>query len=137
MPSRTSPENHPAATPISSLVAAAKDGSRILAIAPLGKLDAILSACDVNSIVVVSYDHLTTTTLATVRPDLILAPLLAASFDIVDVGARLNAMGFRDRLRAFSEPLPDVGAVVREVRVQFSDIDFGVIEFQPELDPIT
>ena len=118
--------------PVETLTDVAPRGTRILAVAPLGALETLLRASDIGGIMVVPYDMLTATILEEILPDLILAPLLAPSFDIVDVGARLNAIGFRGPLRAFAPPLPDAVAVVREVRSQFQGIDFALVECRTE-----
>ncbi len=45
-----------------------------------------------------------------------IAPLLAPTFDVLDVIATLTRLGFQGQLLAVSAALPDVGAVLRELR---------------------
>ena len=123
-------KNKPAATEI--LTDALTKGSRIMEVGAMSMLDGFLRDCGSESIVSITYASLTPATVAKVRPDLVLAPLLGAGFDIVDIGARLEAMGYRARLRAFHTPLPDAAAVVREVCSQFRGLDFALVELAGE-----
>lgn len=114
------------------LTDALTQGSRIMVVGAMSMLDGFLRDCGSESIVSIAYASLTPVTVAKVRPDLVLAPLLGAGFDIVDIGARLAAMGYRARLRAVTPPLPDAAAVVRELSMQFRDLDFALVELAGE-----
>lgn len=46
----------------------------------------------------------------------VVSPLLAPAFDILDVIGQLRSLGFRGQLLAVSAPLPDATAVLRELR---------------------
>lgn len=60
-------------------------------------------------------------------PDLVIAPLVGGSFDIIDTAARLEALGYRGRLVATSEPLPNVAAVEAEVQSGCRHIRFSIL----------
>ena len=107
-------------------------GSRVMVVGALSVLDGFLEGRPADSVISVEYANLTPATVARVRPDLVLAPLLGPGFDILDIGARLDAMGYQARLRAVTLPLPDADAVVREVRMQFRNLDFALIELPDE-----
>lgn len=49
-------------------------------------------------------------------PQIVVAPLLAPGFDILDVIAALVRLRFQGQLLAVSAALPDVGAVLSELR---------------------
>ena len=51
-------------------------------------------------------------------PTVVLAPLLALTFDILDVITALSALSFGGQLLAVSPALPDAGAVLRELRAE-------------------
>ncbi len=109
-------------------------GERIMMVGAMPTLDAHLRDSGCESIVSVAYSNLTATTIAQVRPDLVLAPLLGPGFDIVDIGVRLEAMGYNARLSAVTVPLPDAVAVAREIRNQFRNLEFALIELVGEPD---
>jgi len=75
------------------------------------------------------FRELTAGFLAKHQPDLIVAPLLSLSFDILDVARRLETLGYRGRLRALTSPLPDVAAVEAEVRSYCPSIEFTLVIF--------
>ena len=107
-------------------------GSRVMVVGALSVLDLFLAGRRSDNVISVAYTNLTPATVARVCPDLVLAPLLGPGFDILDIGARLDAMGYQARLRAVTLPLPDADAVVREVRMQFRNLDFALIELPDE-----
>ncbi len=49
------------------------------------------------------------------RPERIIAPLMALGFDILDVGRRLQVLGYRGELLVETGPLPDLRAVEAEL----------------------
>lgn len=66
--------------------------------------------------------------LARLRPDCILAPLMAPGVDILDVAARLDALSYSGLLLAITPPLPNPGIVRREVRLASPGLRFDLIE---------
>jgi len=113
---------------IDNLNDAVDRATSILAIGPLDQMETAIGAARAARITTVAYRLLTGATLAALKPDLVLSPLLAAGFDILDVADRLASMGFSERLRALTPPLPDPVAVAGEVRAQFGLLDFALIE---------
>ena len=109
-------------------------GERIMVVGAIPTLDEHLRKSGCESIVSVPYFNLTATTIAQMRPDLVLAPLLGPGFDIVDIGVRLEAMGYSARLSAVTVPLPDAVAVACEIRNQFRKLEFALIELVGEPD---
>lgn len=66
------------------------------------------------------------------RPDVVLSPLLAQDFDILDVVDRLVRIGFGGRLVAVTGSLPDAVAVQNEVRQQCAQFRFDLVELSPD-----
>ena len=66
-----------------------------------------------------------------VRPDAVVAPLIGARFDIVDLAEGLQDARFRGRLIALSGPLPDRTMVKREVHAACPGIAFEMICLTP------
>lgn len=64
--------------------------------------------------------------LARHAPQVIVAPLFTAGFDLLDFAAGLVRLGYAGSLRALSPPLPNPGLVRRELRAAAPglDIDF-------------
>jgi hypothetical protein len=65
--------------------------------------------------------------LAQLVPRLVLSPLLARTFDCVDLAQRLGSLGYRGPYRAIDSGLPDPALIVREVRSLVPGLDFGVV----------
>lgn len=87
-----------------------------------------LPAADRAAVVVaLPFSRLTARAVADARPDLVLAPLLGAGFDALDVGTKLAAMGYRGRFWAVTPQLPDAGTVTREVQAHLPGIDFRLL----------
>jgi hypothetical protein len=70
------------------------------------------------------FDELTADLLDGVLPDLVLSPLMGESFDALDVAQRLDALGYRGRYRALTNPLPEPDAIRSEVRAVAPGLDF-------------
>ena len=68
-----------------------------------------------QSVVLTRMRHLTPAMLSSTNPDAIIAPLMAADWDIVDLGLMLEAMGYRGDLFALSRPLPHAELILREL----------------------
>lgn len=74
-----------------------------------------------------SYASLTLALLAQWTPDAVVAPLLGTGFDILDLGQRLEKLAFGGQLYALAGPIPDVAAIVRELRDHCPGLVFDVI----------
>lgn len=61
-------------------------------------------------------------------PRIVVAPLLAPGFDILDVISALVRLRFQGQLLAVSATLPDVGAVLRELRVACGDFRLDILQ---------
>ena len=68
-----------------------------------------------QSVVLTQMRMLCKSMLANVRPDAIIAPLITADYDIVDLGILLEDLGYRGDLYALTRPLPRAELVILEV----------------------
>lgn len=75
----------------------------------------------------VEFHDVTEELLARLAPRLVLSPLLARTFDCLDLAQRLGKLGFRGQYRAIDIGLPDPALIVREVRSLVPGLDFGVV----------
>lgn len=75
------------------------------------------------------FHEVTDDLLAHLSPRLILSPLLARTFDCVDLAQRLGYLGYLGPYRAIDIGLPDPGLIVREVRSLVPGLDFAVVPF--------
>ncbi len=66
--------------------------------------------------------------LKSTAPQIILAPLTGAMFDILDLAAVLCQLHYKGALRALVPPLPNTAMILQEVRDQFPQIDFDLFE---------
>jgi hypothetical protein len=75
------------------------------------------------------FHEVTDELLATLAPRLVLSPLLAGTFDCVDLAQRLGQLGYRGPYRAIDIGLPDPELIVREVRTLVPGLDFAIVPF--------
>ena len=68
------------------------------------------------------FDHLGPPLMARVLPDIVLAPLIAPRWDILDLAARLSDVGYTGLLVARSRPLPSTALVLHEIRGLFPEL---------------
>jgi hypothetical protein len=80
---------------------------------------------------VISPDDISAETLAALRPDVVLTPLVGAGFDCLDVAVALCAAGYRARLRAVVRYVPNPGLVRREIAASCPGLDFDLIVLGP------
>lgn len=73
------------------------------------------------------FHEVTEALLADLSPRLVLSPLLARTFDCVDLAQRLGGFGYRGPYRVIDIGLPDPGLIVREVRMLVPGLDFAVM----------
>lgn len=107
-------------------------GSRLLVIGPGYQTDRFLQTWHLTPNAQRSFHTLAPQLLADLRPDLVLSPLLAPDFDILDVVDRLARIGFGGRLVAVTGCLPDALAVQNEVRQQCEGFQFDLLELAPD-----
>lgn len=65
--------------------------------------------------------------LQTIRPSIVLSPLLSRQFDCIDLAQTLDTLGYRGKYRVIDENLPDPGVIAREVRALVPGLDFAII----------
>jgi hypothetical protein len=66
--------------------------------------------------------------LDSLRPDVVLSPLLARSFDCIDLAQILEAVGFEGAYRAMTPPLPAPDLVRREIRSLCPGVNFDLLQ---------
>ncbi|KEO59364.1 hypothetical protein DT23_04595 [Thioclava indica] len=103
----------------------------MLLVEPARELPMALHGIEGLNLTVVQWDSITTDLLGSIAPEIILAPLLSARFDILDLARLLKSLGYRGALRAYSAPLPNAKVIRSEVKVEFPDLDFTIFEVPP------
>lgn len=68
-----------------------------------------------QAVVLTQMKMLSRTMIASVRPDVIIGPLICAHWDIVDLGVALENLGYCGDIFAMTRPLPRAELVIREV----------------------
>lgn len=81
-------------------------------------------------VVIGSYEAITAELIGRNAPDMVLAPLVAAEYDITDLAERLVRAGFRGRLRAYTRRLPDPRMVRAELRAGWPELEVDLIELR-------
>lgn len=66
--------------------------------------------------------HLNTAMIAHLRPATIVAPLMTAGWDILDLAEVLERAGYRGQILIQSGPLPSQAMILREIRARFPDL---------------
>ena len=70
---------------------------------------------DRQGVVLTQMRMLSASMLSRIRPGAVVAPLITADYDIVDLGIRLQELGYRGDLYALTRPLPRAELVIREI----------------------
>ncbi len=107
-------------------------GARLLVVGPSYHTDRFLQTWHMKAQSQRSFHTLAPQLLLEQRPEVVLSPLLAPDFDILDVVDRLVRIGFSGRLVAVAGCLPDAGAVQHEVRQQCAQFRFDLVELTPD-----
>lgn len=76
----------------------------------------------------IAFHEVTQTTLDYLSPGTVFSPVLAKSFDCIDLALELNRLGFSGEYRAMARNLPNPGVIEREVRQLCPQLDFKLIE---------
>lgn len=84
---------------------------------PMGSQLAFVEICDISAELIES-----------LRPEMVVSPLLARGFDCIDLAQALHASGFRGRYRAMARNLPDPEMIRREIRNLCPGLDFDILE---------
>jgi hypothetical protein len=108
-------------------------GTRILAVEAARLLPSSLLSDRSRSVVVARIGGVDRMFLDRVTPDLVAAPLFAASFDILDLIALLVKSGYRGRVIALTGPLPNPRAVELEIRAMAGPVDFALVELADQV----
>ncbi|WP_394182138.1 hypothetical protein [Yoonia maritima] len=75
----------------------------------------------------VSIDALCAQTIAEVSPDTILSPLVADTFDAMEVAETLHQIGFQGQYCVVADPLPNKNAVIAEVKARAPGLRFDIV----------
>ena len=82
----------------------------------------------VQTVVITHRRLLSATMLQTVQPDVIVAPLIASSWDLVDLAATLDRLGYRGIVCALTRPLPRGELIVSELSSLYPTLSFRLLE---------
>lgn len=66
--------------------------------------------------------------LQTVRPDVVVAPLIAPNWDLVDLAGTLEGFGYRGAVHALTKPLPRGELIVSELSALYPALSFRLLE---------
>lgn len=80
-----------------------------------------------NGIAFVAFSDVTEATLEHFSPEVIYSPVLAPSFDCIELALLLNNLGFTGAYRAVASDLPKPELIVREVRQICTRLDFRIV----------
>lgn len=106
-------------------------GARILLIDLPQEMVAGLPALEDARTLAATFDEVDIDFVARHDPQLVLAPLVGPTFDILDVGVRLLRCGYTGALRALTTPLPNLGSVRTELRSHCQGLDVDVVVLSP------
>ncbi|OCX62274.1 hypothetical protein BFP70_13930 [Thioclava sp. SK-1] len=112
--------------------AASSQNRRILVIEPSQELPLALRGVTGVSITIARLRSLDSEFLTRTAPHVVLSPLLTAEFDILDLTRRLQSLGYRGHLRAYTPRLPDVHVICKEVATIWPELNFEVYQIDPE-----
>ena len=92
-----------------------EDARTILLIDAAEALRLLSPRPDRQAVVLTQMRMLSASMLSRIRPGAVVAPLITADYDIVDLGIRLQELGYRGDLYALTRPLPRAELVIREI----------------------
>ncbi|MEO1238669.1 MAG: hypothetical protein AAFW64_03220 [Pseudomonadota bacterium] len=78
-------------------------------------------------ILLASFSDLSFELLDSVKPRIVLSPLLAREFDCIDLAQLLFALGFDGKYRVLSSDIPNPQIVKAEIRTQCPGLDFEIL----------
>jgi hypothetical protein len=82
----------------------------------------------VQTVVITHRRMLSAEMLQTVRPDAIVAPLIAPRWDLVELASALAGLGYRGAIHALTRPLPHGELIVGELSALYPQLNFGLLE---------
>lgn len=84
----------------------------------------------VDDIAYIAFCDLDQETLTKHAPAIILSPLIADTFDVLDIATRLSELRFAGRYRALSTGNSDAKLIKAEVLATAPDLDFDILEIK-------
>jgi hypothetical protein len=81
-----------------------------------------------EGIAFIGFHEVTQTTLDYLSPGIVFSPVLAKSFDCIDLSLELHRLGFSGQYRAIAKNLPNPQVIEREVRELCPHLDFKLID---------
>jgi hypothetical protein len=81
-----------------------------------------------QSVVVTRKSMLSEQMIDTVQPDAVVGPLISETWDIVDLGLQLEALGYSGDLYVVTAPLPRAELVIREVSALCQGLNVRLLE---------
>lgn len=103
-------------------------GRRILVVESTQALPLALRGATGAQVTIARFLVITQKMLTDLRPDIVVAPLIADDHDILDIAQMLTKAQFTGALRAFCNPLPNTAIICAEVAAINPLLDFEVIE---------
>ena len=85
----------------------------------------VLPARDVAFI---AFEQLDENLLASLQPSIIFSPILARSFDCIELAVLLQRLGYSGAYRAVSADIPNPGLIESEVRQLCPQVDFRIVK---------
>ena len=111
------------------------EGRHILVLDPTQTIPQVLLGIEGVSISVRRFSELNAEMLAREAPDVVLAPLVSAQYDILDLIRQLRDLRFEGAVRGYCHPLPDLKMVHAEVTQIWSSCDFDLFVV-PSVPPV-
>lgn len=108
-------------------------GRRVLVIDPSKALPTALRGVSGTNVTIARFSMIDAALIAQLAPDVVLAPLVSPSHDILDLARVLDAAGYTGPLRAYSPPLPNIALVCAEVKQVWGERDFDILELPEPL----
>ncbi len=90
-------------------------------------LPAALRGPDGNEVSFATFAMVDGELLARLGPDVVLAPLMTSSFDVLDLALRLVTLGYRGTLRAVTRKIPNPRLVEHEIASAYPELSFELI----------
>ena len=85
-------------------------------------------AAETDMLVHVELPHLDAAWLVRFQPDLVISPLIARSWDILDLAEKLVASGYSGPLMVQTGPLPRAELVIGEIKSLFPELSLIFVE---------
>ncbi len=82
----------------------------------------------VQTVVITHRRLLSAGMIQTVRPDVVVAPLIAAKWDLVELADTLVGYGYRGSIFALTKPLPRGELILSELSGLYPPLDFRLLE---------